>query len=109
MDDGHGTPDELTVRRRVIRTIAVAAASEVPGVLRVGRGGPAPLAWLVGRPVRTWTESGRVHVRLWLIVRPGEDLVRLSRRVRSAVRQAVERQLGLDLGEVTVLIDGVGA
>jgi len=101
-------PDELTVRRRVIRSIAATAAASVPGVLRVGRGGPRPLAWLVGRPVAAWTDAGRVHVRLWLIVRPGEPLPALGRRVRAAVSRAVERQLGLELGEVTILVDGVG-
>jgi uncharacterized alkaline shock family protein YloU len=103
-----GQPDALTIRRRVIRSIAIAAAEGVPGVLRVGRGGPGPLAWLVGRPIAAWTDSGRVHVRLWLIVRPGEPLPALSRRVRAAVSQAMERQLGLELGEVTILVDGVG-
>jgi len=108
MTGAAGLPDALTVRRRVIRSIAATAAEGVPGVLRVGRGGPRPLAWLVGRPVAAWTEAGRVHVRLWLIVRPGEPLASLSRHVRAAVSQAVERQLGLELGEVTILVDGVG-
>jgi uncharacterized alkaline shock family protein YloU len=103
-----GVPDALTVRGRVIRSIAVTAAESVPGVLRVGRGGPRPLAWLVGRPVAAWTDAGRVHLRMWLIVRPGEPLPALSRRVRTAVGQAIQRQLGLILGEVTILVDGVG-
>jgi uncharacterized alkaline shock family protein YloU len=101
-------PDALTVRGRVIRSIAATAAESVPGVLRVGRGGPRPLAWLVGRPVAAWTDAGRVHLRMWLIVRPGEPLPALSRRVRTAVGRAIERQLGLLLGEVTILVDGVG-
>ena len=108
MDGSPSRPDELTVRRRVIRGIAVAAAESVPGVLRVGRGGPRPLAWLVGRPIAAWTDAGRVHVRLWLVVRTGEPLPALSRRVRAAVSRAIERQLGLELGEVTILVDGVG-
>ena len=101
-------PDALTVRRRVIRSVAASAAVSVPGVVRVGRGGPRPLAWLVGRPVSAWIDEGRVHVRLWLIVRPGVSMPSLSRRVRGAVSQAVERQLGLELGEVTILVDGIG-
>jgi uncharacterized alkaline shock family protein YloU len=101
-------PDELTIRLRVIRSIAAAAAEGVPGVLRVGRGGPRPLAWLAGRPVAAWKDADGVHVRLWLIVRPGEPLPALSRRVRAAVSRAVERQLGLELGDVTILVDGVG-
>ena len=105
---GPSAPDGLTVRRRVIRSVAAEAAETVPGVLRVAHGGPRPIAWLVGRPVATWTSEGRVHVRLWIIARPGEPLPALSRRVRTAVSQSVERQLGLQLGEVTILVDGVG-
>jgi uncharacterized alkaline shock family protein YloU len=108
MADATGLPDALTVRHRVIRSVAASAAVTVPGVLRVGRAGPRPLAWLVGRPVAAWIDGGRVHVRLWLIVRPGVSMPSLSRRVRGAVSQAVERQLGLELGEVTILVDGVG-
>lgn len=106
--DASTAADALTVRRHVIRSVAATAAESVPGVLRVGRGGPRPLAWLVGRPVTAWTDAGRVHVRLWLVVRPGEPLPALSRRVRVAVGRAIVRQLGLQLGGVTILVDGVG-
>jgi uncharacterized alkaline shock family protein YloU len=45
---------------------------------------------------------------LWIVARPGQPLVPLTGQVRSAVAATVERLLGLELGAVTVLVDGVG-
>jgi uncharacterized alkaline shock family protein YloU len=49
-----------------------------------------------------------VTVKLRIIARPGADLADTGRRVRDAVGRAVERLLGLQVHEVSVLIDGVG-
>jgi len=45
---------------------------------------------------------------VWIVARPGQPLVQLTAQVRSAVAATVERLLGLELGGVTVLVDGVG-
>jgi uncharacterized alkaline shock family protein YloU len=89
----------LIVGPGVIRETVKLAALEVPGVLRVGRGGPA------------WREilDGRVFVTVRLVARPRQRLVPLTAQVREAVGGAVERLLGLELGAVTVVVDGVGA
>ena len=109
MQDGTGSGARiLTVRRRVIGAMARAAAESQPGVLRVGRGGPSFWAWLAGPAVTARVRGERVHVRLFVVARPGEPLSTLARRVRHAIAQTIERQLGLELGEVTVLVDGVG-
>jgi uncharacterized alkaline shock family protein YloU len=50
----------------------------------------------------------KVEVRLWIVARPGQPLVPLTTQVRAAVAATVERLLGLELGGVTVLVDGVG-
>jgi len=99
----------LTVGPGVIRETVRLAALEVPGVLRVGRGGPRWRDALGGSPVRVRVEDGRVHVTLWLVARPRQRLGPLSVQVRDAVAAAVERLLGMELGGVTVLVDGVGA
>ncbi len=99
----------LTVRRRVIGAMARAAVEEVPGVVRVGRGGPAFWAWLSGPAVTARLRDGRVYVRLFLVARSGESLATVAARVRRSVAHTMERQLGLKLGEITVLIDGVAA
>ena len=99
----------LTVGPGVIRETVRLAALEVPGVLRVGRGGPRWRDALAGSPVRVRVKDGRVHVTVWLVARPRQRLGPLTAQVRDAVAGAVERLLGMELGGVTVLVDGVGA
>ncbi len=99
-------PDPLTVSHSVVVEMVRVAALEVPGVLKVGRGGP--LAWLGGSPVRARVGDGRVSVRVWIIARPGHAIRPLAAQVRQAVAATVERLLGLDLREVIVVVDGVG-
>jgi uncharacterized alkaline shock family protein YloU len=43
-----------------------------------------------------------------VLARPGSDLASVGRQVRAAVARAIERLLGLDLGSVTIVVDGVG-
>ena len=97
----------LTVGQEVITEMVRLAAMEVPGVARVGRGGPRWRA-LGGRAVRARLHRDKVEVRVWIVARPGQPLVSLTAQVRSAVAATVERLLGLELGGVTVLVDGVG-
>jgi len=100
---------ELSVSRGVVTDMVRLAALEVPGVLRVGRGGPPWRDVLLGSPIRTRIRDGRVHVTVWLVARPRQPLVPLARAVRDAVAASVTRLLGMELGEVTVLVDGIGA
>jgi uncharacterized alkaline shock family protein YloU len=99
---------ELTVGKGVISELVRTAAFEVPGVVRVGHGGPAWRAWLVGRAVKVRVVDDRVVVRLRIVARPGQALGPLAGQVRTAVAATIERLLGLDLGAVTVIVDGVG-
>lgn len=98
----------LSVGPGVIRETVRLAAIEVPGVIRVGRGGPRWRSALAGSPIRVRVRDGRVHVTIWLVARPRQQLVPLTEQVRGAVGAAVERLLGLELGGVTVLVDGIG-
>jgi len=99
---------ELTVGRGVIAELVRLAAFEVPGVARVGRGG-APWRRLVGgRAVSVRIRDERVSVRVWIVARPGQPLAPLAAQVRATIAATVERLLGLELGAVTVLVDGVG-
>ena len=105
---GAAAGPELTVGRGVIAQLVRLAAIEVPGVARVGHGGPAWRAFLAGPPVSVRVRDDRVLVRLRVVARPGQALGPLAAQVRSAVAATVERLLGLDLGAVTVIVDGVG-
>ena len=103
------TSPMLSVGPGVIRETVRLAALEVPGVLRVGRGGPRWRDLLGGSPIRVRIRDGRVDVTVRLVARPRQPLVPLTAEVRQAVGAAVERLLGMELGAVTVLVDGVGA
>lgn len=100
---------ELTVARTVVEELIRLAAMEVPGVVRVDRSGPASLAALLGRSVVRRIDGRRVDVRLTIVARPGHPLVPLTRQVRAAVAAAVERLVGLEAGDIVVVVDGVGA
>ncbi|HYL40845.1 MAG TPA: Asp23/Gls24 family envelope stress response protein [Candidatus Binatus sp.] len=102
-------PPLLTVGRGVIAEVARLAALEVPEILRVGRAAPAWRVALAGSPIRVRAGGGEVSVKLWLVARPGADLVAATAGVRAAVGTAIERLLGLRVAEVTVLVDGIGA
>jgi uncharacterized alkaline shock family protein YloU len=102
------TGPELTVGKGVIAQLVRLAAFEVPGVARVGRGGAAWRRLLAGPAVSVQLRNDRVLVRLWIVARPGQAIGPLAGQVRAAVGATVERLLGLDLGTVTVLVDGVG-
>lgn len=98
----------LTVGRAVVTEMIRLAAVEVPGVLRIGRGGGAWRSWGRRSIVARHLEDA-VEVKVWLVARPGHPLVPLGREVRGAIGATVERSLGLRLERVTVVIDGVGS
>lgn len=102
-------PADLTVARAVVDELIRLAAMEVPGVVRVDRPGPALLAALLGRSVVRRIDGRRVDVRLTIVARPGHPLVPLTRQVRAAVAAAIERLVGLEAGDIVVVVDGVGA
>jgi uncharacterized alkaline shock family protein YloU len=102
-------PFGLTVARRVVAEVVTLAALEVPGVVRVARGGPRWRAWLGGPPLRVRVRDGRVEARVYVVARPGQSLPAVTREVRAATGAAVERLLGLEVAAITVIVDGVGA
>ncbi len=98
----------LTVGTSVIGELVRLAAFEVPGVARVGRGGSIWRRALGGRAVEVHLDGERVDVRLRIVARPGQALGPLAAQVRTMVSATIERLLGLELGEITVVVDGVG-
>jgi uncharacterized alkaline shock family protein YloU len=98
----------LSVSRPVVRDLVRLAAMEAPGVLRVGWAGSPWRRLAVGRAVVVRIRDGAVEARVVVVARPGQPLAELAEDVRGAVATAIERLLGLQLGEVTVRVDGVG-
>ena len=98
----------LAVSPTVVRDLVRLAAFEVPGVLRVGWAGRPWRRLVAGRPIAVRVRGGVVEARVVVIARPGQPLGPLAEDVRFAVAAVVERLLGLEIGEVTVRIDGIG-
>ncbi len=99
----------MTVRRRVIEELVRLAAVDVPGVDRVGRGGPAWRRWVAGPAVQVHLRDGCVAVQVAIVARPAQPLPALVHAVRLAIAQAVERLPSLELTSLSVVVDGVGA
>ena len=76
--------------------------------MRIGRGGSAWRRYLGGPAVSVRIDGVRVRVRLWVVARPGQEIKPLAAQVGSTVAATVERLLGLELADVTVVVDGVG-
>lgn len=98
----------IDVSRNVLLETARLAAREVPGVLRLGRGGP-PLRRLLRPRQAVEVASGAegLALRLVVVARAGQPLGTVGGAVALAVRGAVERVLGLEVEAVTVVVDGV--
>lgn len=98
----------LWVPLEVVVDVAASAARGVPGVARLGRGGRG-LSGLVGRPpVEARLEEGEALLRVRVVAGSDVGFDALAEAVRRAVATAVERQLGLAVREVTVVIAGLG-
>lgn len=113
------TPDDtpldqlgsVRIARRVLRTVVEQAALGVQGVAHMAAmksGWPRRL----GRPlpqhgVGLAVREGVVAVDLYLIVTPGANMVDVGSGVQEAVGAAIERILGMDVGEINVYIQDV--
>ena len=99
----------LTVGPAVIRETVRRAALDVPGVVRVGRSGNPLRQRLAGSALKLRLDGTTVNVRVAIVVRPGQSVRSVAGHVRAAIVAALERQLGLLPGVVTVSVDGVGS
>ncbi len=102
------TRSTLAVSRPVIRDLVGRAVMEAPGVLRVGWSAPRWRRPWGGRALKVRVRHGVVEARVVVIARPGQALGEVAAEVRATVAAAIERLLGLEVGEVTVRVDGVG-
>jgi uncharacterized alkaline shock family protein YloU len=100
---------DLSVGPAVVAETVRLAALGVPGVLRVGRSGDWFRRRLAGAAVAVRLDGPDVSVQIAIVARPGQSLQALTGLVRAAVVAALEGQLGLRPGAVTVSVDGVGA
>ena len=110
---GVTSPDDrssdLSVARAVIDELVRLAAMEIPGVVRVGGPGRAGGALVGRRSVRLSVDGRRVDRPAVDRRSPGSPARAAHPQVREAVAAAIERLVGLEPGEIVVIVDGVGA
>jgi uncharacterized alkaline shock family protein YloU len=97
---------DLALSRSVVDGVVRLAAAEAPGVLRVGRRGR--IRRYLARAVRTRVEGSTVHVTVHVVARRDVSLSVTGEAVRTAIAGAIGQVLGLEVGDLTVVVDGVG-
>ncbi len=104
-------PGSVRIARRVLRSVVAEAALSAPGVAELGGIG-ARWPQVLGRPfplhgVGVLVHDSTVIIDLYLVVRPGANIVEVGSAVQEAVGLAVERLLGMTVGAVNVFIQDV--
>ncbi len=101
----------VRIARRVLRTVVEEASLSIPGVARLASG---VNQWprLLGRPLPRHGVGLTLHgdvttVDVYVITEPGANMVQIGSAVQEAVGAAVERILGLRVGEINVYIQDV--
>jgi uncharacterized alkaline shock family protein YloU len=101
----------VRIARRVLRTVVDEAALSIPGVARLASG---VTQWprLLGRPLPRHGVGLTLHgdvatVDVYVITEPGANMVQIGSAVQETVGAAVERILGLRVGEINVYIQDV--
>lgn len=104
-------PGSVRIARRVLRSVVADAALSAPGVAELGGIG-ARWPQVLGRPfplhgVGLLVHDTTVIIDLYLVVRPGANIVEVGSAVQEAVGLAVDRLLGMTVGAVNVFIQDV--
>ena len=102
----------VKINNNAIVTIASAAAMEVKGVCKVGRGiGKTIYEILMRRAgkngVKIYTGENELRLILYITVEYGVDIARVADDVQENVKTAVERMTGLVVSTVDVIVEGV--
>lgn len=102
----------VKINNNAIITIASAAAMEVKGVCKVGRGiGKTVYEFLMRRGgkkgVKVYTAENEVRLILYITVEYGVDITRVADEVQENVKAAVEKMTGLVVSTIDVIVEGV--
>ena len=106
--------DGLAIAPGVVETIVSLAAREVDGVESVGDPATSSIFSVLGggKPSTQGVEAdadeeGNLHIEIHLYVKSGHVLPDLAIEVRKAIADAVNTQLGAQVGSIDVFIDGI--
>lgn len=106
--------DGMAIAPGVVETIISLAANEVEGVASVGDPTTSGILNIIGggkpstQGIEIETdEDNRLHVTARLYVKSGQVLPDIAAAVRQAVADAVATQVGAEVAEVDIFIDGI--
>ena len=99
--------DALHVPPGVVAEVAAAAAREVPGVARLGRGGRGLAGLLARAPIEVQQGPEGLRLRVRIVALGDVALGGVAEGVRRSVAAAVQHELGLTVEEVTVVVAGL--
>lgn len=103
----------MAIAPGVVETIVSIAAKEVEGVACVGTPAASGIAQVFGAKPSTQgievdiDEQDKLHVSVRLEVLYGYVLPDLADAVRASIADAVESQVGVEVGSIDVYIDGI--
>lgn len=106
--------DGMVIAPGVVETIVSLAAQSVEGVSCVGDPTTSGIRSIIGggKPSTQGIEvesdeEGKLHVSIRLFVGNGQVLPDLAAKVRQAIADAANIQVGLEVGSVDIFIDGI--
>lgn len=105
--------DGMTIAPGVVETIISLAARSVDGVVSIGPTTTSGLMDLLGgKPLAqgievSTDEAEALHVAIRMEVESGHVLPDLAAEVRQAVADAVATQVGIEVADVDIYIDGI--
>ncbi len=104
--------DNMTLAPGVVDTIISLTATETDGVVSIGTPASGFFARLARKPSTSGIETrlgedGKLNIVLHIEVEYGHVLPELASNLREAVADALQVQLGIDVGSIDVFIDGI--
>ncbi len=103
--------DTITIAPSVLITIAAHAATQVPGVARMGAI-PVGIGRLfrsnpMGSGVVLAIEGTQVTLDIYLIVRPDANIREVSREVQQSITRSIQELVGMDVIAVNIHVEDV--
>lgn len=103
--------DTITIAPSVMLTIARHAAEQVRGIARMGQIPVAAGRLFSGNPMGNGIvleiNGDTVQADIYLLVRPGTNMLEASRAVQQAVKRALEDLVGMKVSTVNVHVEDV--
>ena len=108
MDENLG---KVTIAPNVLITIFQKTTLAEPGVAQLCDNVPGVKRLLglhtVGRGVKISVGDNRVTADVYLVARRGVDLLQMGRNLQSQIVEAIQKMVGMDVGEINIHIEDI--